>query len=165
MRLEELKLEKVSEENFVDIFDIFKSKVLTRYFTSGADETLKDSKNRTEKLIKHWNRYGFGDFIVKDFKTDKVIGFCGLHYKKAGGKVNISYIVHEELQRKGYATRICRRLLKYGFEEVGLKEIVAEIDPLNKNSIKLIEKEGFVFNRKITWNGIDRMEYVMKKES
>lgn len=140
IQFEDLLLEKISEDHIENIFKLFNSSELTKYFASGPDKNIEDSTARIKKIIAHWDKYNFRDFIVKDRKSSEIIGFGGLHYKVPGGKINISYVVHEKFWRKGIGSKICKCLLNYGFITLKLNEIVAEIDLLNVNSINLIEK-------------------------
>ncbi len=164
IQFEDLFLERVTVKHTRDIFSLFGNSTLTKYFASGPDKAIEDSAVRVNKMSGHWNKYSFGDFIVKDIKSSEIIGFGGLHYKISGGKVNVSYIVHEKFWRRGTGSKICKCLLDYGFNTLKLKEIVAEIDPLNINSIKLVKKHNFKFNRDISWNGVERVEYLITLE-
>lgn len=163
MKLEtkRLILKKVEKSDAEELFKIFSDKELTRYFVSGADCNLEQTKARVEKINSHWEKYYFGDFILLDKKTTGVIGFGGLHYKTEGGNINISYIIDKNLWGNGLGYETCLALLDYGFNILGLDKIVAEIDPQNIPSINLIEKCGFKFNKTIEYKGYERLEYVM----
>ena len=45
------------------------------------------------------------------------------------------------------------KVINYGFEIMKLKSIDADVDPNNFKSIKLLEKNGFLYNR-ISDNGV-----------
>lgn len=59
----------------------------------------------------------------------------------------IGYILSMEHWGLGYATEIAECLIRFGFEEIGLREIFATIDDDNLNSIKVAKKIGMSFNR------------------
>lgn len=48
----------------------------------------------------------------------------------------------------GFATEIASRLVRYGFEVAGLKEVYATVDKENLASIHVLEKSGLEFYRK-----------------
>lgn len=56
--------------------------------------------------------------------------------------VEIGYILKEEAWGKGYATEVCRRLLKFAFEETPLEEVVATLDDQHEASKRVLEKSG-----------------------
>jgi ribosomal-protein-alanine N-acetyltransferase len=58
----------------------------------------------------------------------------------------ISYLLKREEWGRGFATEIARRLIRYGFEELNLTEVVATIDDNNSASIKVVEKAGMRFS-------------------
>jgi ribosomal-protein-alanine N-acetyltransferase len=161
MQSERMILKKITANDIKDVNKIYSNLELTKYFVSGPDSDMIESKNRVERIELHWNEYGFGDFLLFDKSTDELFGYGGLHYKAKGGKINISYVILEEAQGKGLGYEISMKLIEYGFKTLELPEIVAEIDPDNTMSKKLIEKCGFKFNRMMKWKGHEREEYVM----
>ena len=44
---------------------------------------------------------------------------------------------------RGYATEAARACVGYGFDELGLEKIVADVDPANPASVRVLEKCGF----------------------
>jgi RimJ/RimL family protein N-acetyltransferase len=54
----------------------------------------------------------------------------------------IGWSLHPDAQGKGYATEAGRELLRLGFEKMGLHRIVAECDPRNEASIRVMERLG-----------------------
>jgi len=49
-----------------------------------------------------------------------------------------------EFQGKGIMQEVIPVVIKYGFEEMNLQSIDAEVDPNNTKSIMLMEKFGFL---------------------
>lgn len=158
---ERLIIRKIEEEDVEDLFKIYSDDELTKYFVYGADKSLEQTKIRVKNIRFHWDKYGFGDFILMHKENSKVVGYGGLHYKVDDGNVNISYVIDKSIWRTGLGKEACLALLYYGFRILRLNEIVAEIDPENTNSIKLIEKCGFKLNKIIEWRGFKRLEYTM----
>src|SRR4051812_28466965 len=54
----------------------------------------------------------------------------------------IGWALHPDAQGKGYATEGAREVLRLGFEELGLHRIIAECDPRNDASIRVMERLG-----------------------
>jgi RimJ/RimL family protein N-acetyltransferase len=87
------------------------------------------------------------DNIMFAIEVEEVIGCCGLtniNWKEGHGEVSI-YIGEERWQKKGYATDTIHLLLDYGFKELRLHRIYGIIFEYNEASVKLFEKNGFVF--------------------
>jgi len=54
----------------------------------------------------------------------------------------IGYVFNPVYWHKGYATEATRRIMQYGFEELGVRRIIAKCNPLNTASPKLLERLG-----------------------
>lgn len=166
MRIETKRLifREIEKKDIGELFKIYNDKELTKYFVSGADKSLDQTKVRVQSIKFHWNKYNFGDFILLHKDNSRIAGYAGLHYKVDGGNVNISYIIEKSLWGTGLGKEACLALVYYGFKILGLNKIVAEIDPQNINSIRLIEKCGFKFSRAMEWKGFARQEYIILGE-
>ncbi|MBZ9626234.1 GNAT family N-acetyltransferase [Clostridium sp. FP2] len=52
----------------------------------------------------------------------------------------ISYVFNPEYYGKGYATEACKRVLKYGFEQLGSHRVIGKCNPKNTPSWRLSER-------------------------
>jgi UDP-4-amino-4,6-dideoxy-N-acetyl-beta-L-altrosamine N-acetyltransferase len=84
------------------------------------------------------------------------IGICGLidiDYKNKNA--NIAIIIGKtQLHTKGLGTMALSNLLNYGFKQIGLHRIGADVIEYNKTSIRLFEKSKFkidVIQRDVIW--------------
>ncbi len=79
-------------------------------------------------------------------KTDRRFVGLGalihLELDPKNSKVEVGYRLPLREWNKGYATEICRTLLRYGFEELGLPEIFGTIKPENVKSENVFRKCG-----------------------
>lgn len=92
-----------------------------------------------------------GDFVGTNLaivirETGQIIGWCGLQpFEPYPDKKEIFYGLSPVFWNKGYMTEAVRAVLTYGFDDLGLPEIVAGVKPENTASIAVLEKTGFVF--------------------
>ena len=83
-------------------------------------------------------------------KDEKLIGWCGLGpLEFSPEEIEIFYGLSKDQWGKGIATEAARTVLRYGFETLKLDPIVAVTDPRNAASVKVIEKLGMIYRRKI----------------
>lgn len=78
-----------------------------------------------------------------DAETGRVIGEFMLRFtseKHRQGEVGWS--VHPDVQGRGLATEGAREMLRLGFDELGLHRIVADCDPRNVASLRVMEHLG-----------------------
>jgi ribosomal-protein-alanine N-acetyltransferase len=101
----------------------------TRHFVEGAVSAWSDTPQR---------RFPFAARLGQD-----VVGMGELHVRsEVQRQGEIAYIVHPRLWGQGVATEIGRRLLAYGFDELGLHRIHATCDPRNTGSARVLAKLG-----------------------
>ena len=56
---------------------------------------------------------------------------------------DFGFLVSASCRGTGAAEEVCSAILRYGFEELGFSRVTADADPLNRASIRLLEKLGF----------------------
>jgi ribosomal-protein-alanine N-acetyltransferase len=70
-----------------------------------------------------------------------VIGWCGLGpLDFDASEIELFCGLSKSCWGKGIAVEACRAMLDYAFGVIGLKRVVAVVDPGNAQSIRLIEK-------------------------
>ena len=75
----------------------------------------------------------------------------------ANYRAEVGYLLHPDQQGKGLMTEAIRCILQYSFEKMKLHSVEANVNPANKASIQLLEKNGFVqeayFKENYYYNG------------
>ena len=73
---------------------------------------------------------------------DLALGWVILIPKREGVH-EIGYILRPDYGGKGFAREAVRAAINFGFSELALRRIFADVDPDNKASARLVEKLGF----------------------
>jgi RimJ/RimL family protein N-acetyltransferase len=94
-----------------------------------------------------WRERGFGLWAVEERTAPgQLLGFCGLTVPMFLPEVLPAVEVGWRLARtawgRGVATEAARAALAFGFEEHGMREIVAIVNPDNVRSLRVAEKLG-----------------------
>ena len=77
--------------------------------------------------------------------TYEMIGSCTLFQLDEGNRrAEIGYELREDVWGQGYMQEALRALLQYGFENMHLNRIEADVHPENISSCKTLERLGFV---------------------
>jgi RimJ/RimL family protein N-acetyltransferase len=75
--------------------------------------------------------------------SDQLIGEVMLRLSSARHRQGeIGWSLHPDAQGHGYATEAAREVLRIGFEDLGLHRVVADADPRNTGSIRIMERLG-----------------------
>ena len=91
------------------------------------------------------------------------MGICGLIQRNTLKDVDIGYAFLPRYWSKGYALEAVLAMKQYAQGDIGLKRLVAVVDPENQPSIHLLEKIGMQFEKmvKLSENGIELKLYAM----
>lgn len=102
-----------------------------------------------DRIKQHFIDNGFGLFAVELKETNEFIGFVGLSIPKFEADftpcVEIGWRLAHKHWGKGYAPEAAEACLNYGFDNLGLKEIVSFTSVLNKGSMRVMEKIGMKY--------------------
>lgn len=89
-----------------------------------------------------------------------VIGICGFKGKPDhAGSVEIGYSVLRQFRIQGYATEAVARLVTWAFSHQNVVEVTAETLPHLRQSIRVMEKNGFVFQGRGSEHGVVRYAF------
>jgi [ribosomal protein S5]-alanine N-acetyltransferase len=127
--------------------------------------TLADAEKYLETgPISSYARNGFGLLAVTLKDTGQTIGMCGLIKRPILEDVDIGYAFLPQFWSKGYALEAVRAVMNHAKDVLGLKRVVAIVDPANGGSIRLLEKIGMTFERmvKLSEDDIDLKLYSIR---
>ena len=89
---------------------------------------------------------GYCYFAVDQLKDGSFIGFIGLYYETYESQftpgVDIGWRLNKKHWNNGLATEGAKKCLDYGFNKLGLKNIIATAPIINIKSIRVMEKIG-----------------------
>lgn len=103
----------------------------------------------SDRVIASYNKNGF-DLWAVDLKTSgEPIGMCGLIKRDTLDDVDLGYAFLSKFWSKGYATEACLATQQYAQTVVGLKRLVAIVDPANPSSIRVLEKIGLRYEQMV----------------
>ena len=117
--------------------------------------TLSDAVRYIEAgPVASYARNGFSLYLVQLKESGESIGMCGLIKRAALEDVDIGYAFLPRFWSKGYAVEAARAV-KEQARGLGLKRLVAIVDPANQGSIRVLEKLGLVFEKWIKLSADD----------
>jgi RimJ/RimL family protein N-acetyltransferase len=97
-----------------------------------------------DRIEAHWDEHGWGLWAVEIPEVVPFIGFVGLWPAEfiAEDAVEVGWRLARDRWGRGYATEAASEALRFGFEEVGLREIVSFTVPQNVRSRHVMERIG-----------------------
>ncbi len=112
--------------------------------------TLSDAEKYLENgPISSYAKNGFGLLAVALKETGQPIGMCGLIKRDTLEDVDVGYAFLPEFWGRGYAVEAAQAVMTHAKERLGLKRVVAIVDPANAGSIRVLEKIGMAFEKMV----------------
>jgi RimJ/RimL family protein N-acetyltransferase len=108
----------------------------------------EESAEFLDRMVRHWDEHGFGLWaaVAREPPGGECIGFAGLAIPSflpaVLPAVEVGWRLAPAWWGRGLATEAARASLEFGFERLGLRSIVAIIDPGNARSLRVAEKLG-----------------------
>lgn len=102
-----------------------------------------------EKILPSYERFGFGFYLVELKSNGMPIGICGLVKRDTLEWVDVGFSFLESQRGKGYAFEAAKAVMDYGRTRLDLPRIIGVTAPDNRISIRLLEKLGLRFEKKI----------------
>lgn len=121
----------------------------------------------TAQKERHWERYGFGLWLLRDRQTDEAVGWGGMQWTYIAelDEVEVAWAIVPERWGRGLATELARASVAAAFGPLGLSEIVAFTLPHNVASRRVMEKAGFVYERDIVHALLPHVLYRRRSEA
>ena len=110
----------------------------------------------------HEHGWSIWYLLSRKHEAPRVMGICDFKGKPGEtGSVEISYSVLKQYRVQGYATEAVARLVIWAFSHQNVAEVTAETMPHMRQSIRVMEKNGFEYVGIGSEQGVVR--YAVKK--
>ena len=140
---ERLLLRDFTEDDASLIYELNIDPDVIRYTHDGPGD-LERAKEVLEKtILPKYVLFNFGRWAVKP--PLEFLGWFGLKYRSQLNEVDLGYRFKKQAWGKEFATEAAFASLRYGFEKLGLKRIVARAEVDNVASCRVLEKCGMLF--------------------
>ena len=150
LETERLLLSRLSYEHCAFIFELVNEPSFKRFVGDKDVNSPEDARHYLrEGPIGNYERFGYGLFLVTVKEARIPAGICGLVKRDEFDDPDLGFALLKRYRRNGYASESGEAVLAYGFEELTLRRIIAMADPDNEPSVRLLDKLGFLYERKV----------------
>jgi RimJ/RimL family protein N-acetyltransferase len=112
--------------------------------------TLEEVNQFMATANQHQEKWGFALWAAELKETKELMGFIGLNYTDWEAHftpaVEVGWRLGSQYWGKGYATEGAKAALDFGFNTIGLDEIVSFTVPMNQRSLRVMEKIGLRYD-------------------
>jgi ribosomal-protein-alanine N-acetyltransferase len=155
---ERLILREATMDDAQEVFYLRSDADVIKYVDRDPAESIEEAKTFIQTLIDNRvNNTGISwNIVLKG--TEKMIGNIALwRLDRPNYRAEIGYVLHPDHQGKGIMQEALQSVIHYGFYEMELHSIEANINPGNMSSQRLLERAGFVkeahFRENYYYNG------------
>jgi ribosomal-protein-alanine N-acetyltransferase len=159
---ERLVLRLFTMNDIEDLFAITNEADIFRYFPTKTPWTVEKTERSIFHQTQHWKKFGYGQMAVMLADSSQLMGWCGLEFLPETNETEVGYLLSKAFWGKGYATEAAKESVKFGVENVGLKEIVGLTDPDNIASQKVLQKCGMTFTRRQIYFGVEMLRFAIQ---
>ncbi|HEX9061076.1 MAG TPA: GNAT family N-acetyltransferase [Clostridia bacterium] len=124
-------------DDWKDLYEYLSQEKVVKYEPYDAYYTEKACK---QEAINRSQNDAFWAVCLKE--SNKLIGNIYFQQQEPEEFLTweIGYVFNPQYYGRGYATEACKRILQFGFEQVGAHRIIARCNPENTASWKLLER-------------------------
>ena len=142
---ERLIIRPIQQKDKYKIFE-YRSDSETNKYQGWIPKTIEDVEKFIDNVSTLFDKpKTWFQFVIIEKEYNEIIGDLGIHFVDTENKqVEIGCTLNKLFHNKGYAFEALKKIIDYLFLELKKHRITVSIDPNNINSIRLVEKLGFI---------------------
>lgn len=142
---ERLILRKLTLADAAELQLVRSDERVMKYMDSDRHSTIQYSQNFiTENLEMYEQRKGLFWAIIEKYSGKFIGDFSYWEIDKKNSRAEIGYTLKPEYWGKGFMKEAMIQIINFGFDDLNLHSIEANINPSNENSRAILTKLGFV---------------------
>ena len=146
LRTQRLLLRRLTNDDTDEMFFLRSNKDVLRYLGREPTKSVEEVRQFLESINKNIDKNEsilWGISLAND--KEKIIGtICLWNFNKENYRSEIGYLLHPAHWGKGIMKEAISRVIEYGFNDLNLHSIEAQLSPDNIASVSVLEKTGFV---------------------
>jgi RimJ/RimL family protein N-acetyltransferase len=145
-----LTLRRFTEEDAGFVLRLLNEPSFLHFIGDRGVRTLDDARRYLrDGPLASYERHGFGLYLVALAADSTPIGMCGLIQREELADVDVGFAFLPEHWSRGYAFEAAAAVVEEGKRTFGLERIAAITTPDNAGSIRVLEKLGLRYERRV----------------
>src|SRR3954470_16045904 len=144
LETERLHLVRIGEDRLNDMFEIHSDPKIMFFYGQNQHRKLDETLATIETIERKFLDGLSIEWGMVEKKSGKLIGTMGFNKYKIGHKGDIGFGLNSAFRKRGFASEALQVAVRYGFDELKLHRIEAEVDPRNLPARKLLLANGFL---------------------
>ncbi|MDQ2800514.1 MAG: GNAT family N-acetyltransferase [Armatimonadota bacterium] len=144
LETERLRLRHSRPADAEAMLTVLSSEVVCRYYDLSPLASLSEAADLIACRAAAFAHHERIRWVLAQKEDDGVIGSCGLsRWDEANGQAEIGYELSPDWQGRGLMREALAAVLAFGFSEMQLEKIEANVVPENEPSLRLLRRLGF----------------------
>ena len=141
---EKIQLSSFGPEDVDGYFNMRSDVEFMKYLGMDPMKKKSEARDRVSSMIESFKRGEGLSWKISEKDSDEVIGYIGfwrIDFKHYRGELGFG--LHADYRRRGYMLEALELAIDYGFQSMNFHSMMADVDPRNVPSVKLLNKVGF----------------------
>lgn len=152
LRSARLRLRFAADDDWVGLHEYYGDAEATR-FTTLQPLPPEETRRMVGAVHRHWERRGYGPYVLEEAATGRVLGIAGPWYPKEWPEPEIKWALARAHWGKGYAAEAARAVQVMAAEHLPDLRLISLIHADNRPSIALALAVGARFERAMPFRG------------
>jgi ribosomal-protein-alanine N-acetyltransferase len=159
LETERLSLRPFSLVDVIELHALFLNRDVRRYLLDdqGVSSDWVEGEIRASDAL--FAAIGAGLWSARLRTSSEIIGCCGFRFFHDPPELQLLYALHPKHWGCGLATEAARAVAAYAFDILHFSEIIASTDVPNQSSIRVMERLGMQFDKRLVKAGLDTLYY------
>jgi len=147
LETERLLLRQLTNDDAQEIFIHRSDKRILEFLDIPVSKSMEDALAFISKINNLIAANESAYWGIQLIGRQEIIGsICLWNVDYEEEKAETGYVLHPDFQGKGYMQESIAAVIKFGFQKLNLKKMVAEVHHDNLPSINLLRRNGFAFD-------------------
>ncbi len=146
---ERLVLRGFTERDLDEFAAVTADPEVSRYLGDGSPLDRAATWRAMALTLGHWQLRGYGLWAAVERSSGRLVGRVGLWNPEGWPGVEVGWLIARPRWGEGFATEAGRACVDYAFAVLGVDHVVSVIHPDNAASVRVAEKLGETFERRV----------------
>ena len=143
LKTERLNLVEIQQRHLTDLFRLFGDDRVTQYYNIKTFQKPEDGQIYLDWFQKRFKEQAGIRWGIQLKGGENIIGTIGYNNFTENHRANLGYDLQVAYWNKGYMTEAAKAVIDFGFSDLHINRIEAEVMIGNKQSEQLLSKLGF----------------------
>lgn len=155
LETERCTIQPLEKKDYSEVKSLYVNEEVRKYLGGIPPERVFENSFNEILNLDEDSFYG----VIREKKTNDFVGLVSLDLHHDGSYYEVSYQFLPNWWGKGYATETVQHVINYAFKERKLSKVIAETQTANTSSIRLLERLGMTFEKKLVRFGAEQAIY------